>query len=90
VKRNRKNCKIMKLSTVKFQELANSQVLSNEEQKMILGGYSGSTCCFYVTGTGGSASYHCTSSASVAEENASGTYGTWACGTYEAKQLCAC
>lgn len=84
--RNNEKLEIMKLSKIKFLDASNGQELTKEEQKMILGGYA-SNCCFYVDKGG---SYHCTSSAGSAEDNATGKYGTWACGTEEAKNRCGC
>ncbi len=81
----------MKLSKVKFLDASNAKELSKDEQKLILGGYSGSSCCFYVEkDDSGNTHYQCASSPSEAEGNAGGNYGTWACGTDEAKTLCNC
>ena len=76
----------MKLSTVKFQNVCKTQELSKDAQKQILGGYNGSSCCFYVDN---SHQYHCTNSPNQAYSNAGGSYGTWACETEEAHQRCA-
>lgn len=77
----------MKLSKVKFLDASDVKELSKDEQKLILGGYSGSTCCFYVDDDN---SYQCASSPGEAEGSAGGNYGTWACGTEEAKSRCGC
>lgn len=37
----------MKLARVKFLDASESQKLTKDEQKMILGGYSGNECCWW-------------------------------------------
>lgn len=83
MKRN-KNGIAMKLSKVKFLDASNVQELSKEEQKLIWGGYAGSSCCFYVN----NGVYECTTNPDTAYEKA-GRTGTWACNTTEAKATCA-
>ena len=73
----------MKLSKVKFLDASKGYELTKEEQKLILGGYNGSSCCFYVVGS----NYFCTSSSHYASEHSE---GTWACNTQEVKKHCSC
>ncbi len=77
----------MKLSKVKFLDASSAKELSKDEQKLILGGYSDSSCCFYVDNYN---NYQCASSPSEAEGSAGGKYGTWAYNTDEAKRRCHC
>lgn len=73
----------MKLARVKFLDASESQILTKDEQKMILGGYSGSECCWWKSGTDRGCS------------NAAGAYHMgghyhWECNTSYAKKKCNC
>ena len=76
----------MKLSKVKFLDASVGYELSKEEQKKILGGYSGSSCCFYKDENG---KYQCTTNPDEAY-NGAGSTRTWACNNQEAYDLCSC